>query len=96
MLRGGAAATYQLTLPSLASRILLLQYVSPFDHELLWEGHSTLIDELASANCKPDAIVLSVGGGGLLCGVYQGLKRHDWSEVRLCKELSAIPSFTSR
>lgn len=29
----------------------------------------------------PGAIVASVGGGGLLCGIYQGLARHGWDDV---------------
>lgn len=53
------------------------QYISPFDHPLLWEGHSTIIDELASTLADPPShIVASVGGGGLLCGVLEGLARH--------------------
>jgi cysteine synthase len=32
---------------------------------------------------RPDAIVLSVGGGGLLCGVITGLRRHGWDTVRV-------------
>lgn len=30
---------------------------------------------------KPGAVLLSVGGGGLLCGVVQGLKDVGWSDV---------------
>lgn len=30
---------------------------------------------------KPGAIVLSVGGGGLLNGVVEGLRRADWADV---------------
>ncbi|HEY9100582.1 pyridoxal-phosphate dependent enzyme [Chitinimonas sp.] len=56
-------------------------YIHPFDDPLLWEGHATLVDELASSGMQPDAIVLSVGGGGLLCGVIEGLHRNGWSEV---------------
>jgi L-serine/L-threonine ammonia-lyase len=56
-------------------------YVSPFDHPLIWEGHATLVDELVSEIEKPDAMVLSVGGGGLLCGVVEGLRRNDWQDV---------------
>lgn len=29
----------------------------------------------------PSCIVLSVGGGGLLCGVLLGLKRNGWESV---------------
>ena len=56
-------------------------FVHPFDDPLLWTGHATLVDELVRQTQKPDAIVLSVGGGGLLCGVGEGLKRNGWSDV---------------
>jgi L-serine/L-threonine ammonia-lyase len=56
-------------------------FLHPFDDPLLWEGHATLVDEVARAGVKPDAIVLSVGGGGLLCGVVEGLRRNGWSDV---------------
>lgn len=59
------------------------QYVHPFDDALIWQGHSSLVDELVSAAVKPDAIVLSVGGGGLLAGVAHGLARHGWKDVAL-------------
>ena len=59
------------------------QYVHPFDDALIWEGHASLVDELAAASLKPDAIVLSVGGGGLLAGVAQGLARRGWNDVAL-------------
>lgn len=56
-------------------------YISPFDHPLIWQGHATLIDEIAEDFGKPDAIVLSVGGGGLFCGVVEGLQWHGWHDV---------------
>ncbi|MHC4053301.1 pyridoxal-phosphate dependent enzyme [Bradyrhizobium sp. 25ACV] len=56
-------------------------YVSPFNDPLLWQGHSTLVDELAFQIERPDAVVLSVGGGGLLCGVLHGMHKHGWSDV---------------
>lgn len=56
-------------------------YVSPFDDPLLWEGHATMIDEAVAQCEKPDAIVLSVGGGGLLCGVLEGLHRNNWGDI---------------
>jgi L-serine/L-threonine ammonia-lyase len=56
-------------------------FIHPFDDPLLWEGHATMIDEVARAGVKPDAVVLSVGGGGLLCGVVEGLRRNGWSGV---------------
>ena len=48
--------------------------IHPFDDPLLWPGHGTLIDEVVAEKCLPDAVVLSVGGGGLLCGIAHGLK----------------------
>ncbi|XP_048467741.1 serine dehydratase-like [Rhincodon typus] len=57
-------------------------YVSPFNHPLIWEGHATVVKELwESLHCKPGAIILSVGGGGLLCGVVEGLKKVGWCDV---------------
>lgn len=56
-------------------------YLHPFDDPLLWEGHATIVDELAEEEVEPDAVVVSVGGGGLFCGVVQGLRRHGWSGV---------------
>lgn len=59
------------------------QYIPPYDDPLLWEGHSSIVDEIV--HDMPDepfgAIVGSVGGGGLLCGVYQGLQRHALQDV---------------
>ncbi|XP_018416079.1 PREDICTED: serine dehydratase-like [Nanorana parkeri] len=58
-------------------------YISPFNHPLLWEGHSSLVLELKAAlgNQKPGALVVSVGGGGLLAGIVEGLTRVGWSDV---------------
>jgi len=58
-------------------------YVSPFDDPLLWDGHSTIIDECKIQMKKPDHLVVSVGGGGLLCGIIEGLKRNHWSDVKI-------------
>ena len=56
-------------------------FLHPFDDPLLWQGHATVIDEVARAGLQPDAVVLSVGGGGLLCGVAQGLQRNGWGHI---------------
>ncbi|HDY87650.1 MAG TPA: pyridoxal-phosphate dependent enzyme [bacterium] len=56
-------------------------YIHPFDDPLIWNGHSTLIDEVKQSGLKPDAIVLSVGGGGLLCGVLQGMEKNGWNDI---------------
>ena len=31
--------------------------------------------------CKPDVVVASVGGGGLLCGVLEGMHEVGWQDV---------------
>lgn len=56
-------------------------FLHPFDDPLVWRGHSTMVDEIVRAGVRPEVIVLSVGGGGLLCGVVEGLQRHGWSDV---------------
>lgn len=56
-------------------------FLHPFDDPLLWQGHATLIDEVFCSGLKPDAVVLSVGGGGLLSGVVEGLHRNGWSDI---------------
>jgi L-serine/L-threonine ammonia-lyase len=56
-------------------------FLHPFDDPLLWQGHASMIDEMARHGHKPDAIVLSVGGGGLLCGVVEGLHRNGWQDI---------------
>ena len=69
-------------------------FIHPFDDPLLWEGHATLIDEVAHANVTPDAVVVSVGGGGLLSGVVAGLKRNGMNNVPVVAvETSGAASF---
>lgn len=58
-------------------------FIHPFNDPLLWQGHAGMIDEVAAAGLEPDAVVLSVGGGGLLCGVLEGLRRNGMRQVPL-------------
>ncbi|KAF5858925.1 hypothetical protein ETB97_003585 [Aspergillus alliaceus] len=61
-------------------------YVPPFDHPDIWKGAATMIPEIAAQlpprdtstgyNFPADAIVCSVGGGGLFNGVVEGLEDH--------------------
>jgi L-serine/L-threonine ammonia-lyase len=55
--------------------------IHPFDDPQVWRGHASLVHEIADAGIKPGAIVLSVGGGGLLCGVVEGLHAVGWTDV---------------
>ncbi|MGC6507693.1 MAG: pyridoxal-phosphate dependent enzyme [Myxococcota bacterium] len=58
-------------------------YIHPFDDPLIWTGHASIIDELQNHGTKPDLIVCSVGGGGLLCGIMEGLYRNNWHDVEI-------------
>lgn len=58
-------------------------YVHPFDDEIIWEGHSTIVDEIVEqlqekgvSLDKLKGIVCSVGGGGLFSGIIKGLEKH--------------------
>jgi L-serine/L-threonine ammonia-lyase len=54
-------------------------YVPPFDHQQIWNGHESMIDEIEEQMCAHggyDGIVCSVGGGGLFIGLMQGLEKH--------------------
>ena len=69
-------------------------YIHPFDDPAVWHGHSTLIDELIEEGVKPGMIVASVGGGGLLCGMVEGLQRVGWGDVPvLAVETEGAASF---
>lgn len=69
-------------------------YVSPFDDPLLWSGHSTIIDECVQQMEQPDTIVVSVGGGGLLLGILEGMKRNGWKGTRvITTETNGAASF---
>ena len=56
-------------------------FVPPFDHPLIWHGHSTMIDEIAEEDIKPGCVVVAVGGGGLASGVLEGMHRNGWQDV---------------
>ncbi|KZW00933.1 tryptophan synthase beta subunit-like PLP-dependent enzyme [Exidia glandulosa HHB12029] len=58
--------------------------VPAYDHEWLWEGHSSMIHEIQAqlpAGRVPDAVLCAVGGGGLLGGVLTGCAAVGWSKV---------------
>ena len=55
--------------------------IHPFDDPLLWQGHASIVTELKQQIEKPDVIVLSVGGGGLLSGVIKGLMTEGWGDI---------------
>ena len=68
----------------------------PFDHPDIWTGHASLIAEVAQAGLTPTQVVVSVGGGGLLAGVLQGMDAAGWSEVPvLAIETHGAESFSA-
>lgn len=67
-------------------------YVPPFDDPGVWKGHATMVPEILeqlkeaqrhyartgeSEDVRLDAVVCSVGGGGLFSGIMQGLASHS-------------------
>ncbi len=56
-------------------------YVHPFDDPELWEGHAEIVREAAAQGERPGAVVVAVGGGGLLCGVLTGMRSVGWDDV---------------
>ena len=57
-------------------------YIHPFDDAPIWAGHATMIDEVVrQCDVKPEAVIVCVGGGGLMCGIIEGLHRNEWADV---------------
>ncbi|OMP84906.1 Catabolic L-serine/threonine dehydratase [Diplodia seriata] len=60
-------------------------YVPPFDHPDIWAGNGSVVHEVAAQLAErgegrkaPDAVVCSVGGGGLLNGVCGAMDAVGW------------------
>ena len=71
-------------------------YIHPFDDPRVWRGHATMIHEIAKQGSKPDVMIVSVGGGGLLCGVLEGLHDVGWDDVPvLTTETAGAASFAT-
>lgn len=70
-------------------------YVSPYDNALLWTGHSTVVDEIFEElhPIVPSCIIASVGGGGLLCGILEGLHRRQSRTAVIAAETVGAASF---
>lgn len=70
------------------------RYVHPFDDPLVWQGHATMVAEMAATGIRPGSVVVSVGGGGLLCGLLQGMHQVGWDDVPvLAVETKGADSF---
>lgn len=70
--------------------------VHPFDHPAVWRGNATLVHELAEQLAEPPGtVVCSVGGGGLLAGVLEGLEDVGWSPNVLAVETHGTRSMAA-
>jgi len=58
------------------------ELIHPFENEITWKGHSTVVHEIAEVmDAPPDCFVTVCGGGGLLMGILIGLKDVGWDDV---------------
>lgn len=74
-------------------------FCHPYNNDLVWEGNSTMAHEIVkqfSGRGRPDAVVCSVGGGGMYNGIVQGFEHYGWTDVPIvavetegCATLSA-------
>ncbi|KAJ6546455.1 tryptophan synthase beta subunit-like PLP-dependent enzyme [Mycena vulgaris] len=56
--------------------------VPAYEDPVVWEGHSSMIQEASrQMPAKPSAIFCSVGGGGLLGGIITGCSKVGWDDV---------------
>ena len=58
-------------------------HIHPFEDPLLWKGYATILNEVKKKGISPDTVILSVGGGGLLCGVIEGLYINNFVNIPL-------------
>lgn len=71
-------------------------YVHPFDDPQVWAGHASMIAEVAAEGVRPAGVVVAVGGGGLLCGVLEGMHAQGWTDVPVVAvETEGADSFAS-
>ncbi|KAF8841174.1 tryptophan synthase beta subunit-like PLP-dependent enzyme [Paxillus ammoniavirescens] len=69
--------------------------LSSYDDPSLWKGHSSMVTEMKSQLLqKPDAILCSVGGGGLIGGIILGCQTVGWGngyeDSKACHEVPIV------
>ncbi|MFH1116950.1 MAG: pyridoxal-phosphate dependent enzyme [Pseudomonadota bacterium] len=71
-------------------------YIHPFDDPRVWKGHASIIHEIAQVGTTPGAVVVSVGGGGLMCGLLEGMHDVGWTDIPiLAVETEGTASFAA-
>lgn len=51
-----------------------LHFIHPFDDELIMAGQGTIALEIAEDGIEPEAVIVPIGGGGLISGVSVAIK----------------------
>ena len=74
-------------------------YCHPFNNPLIWNGHSSLVDEVSQQLDSKDrkllkGMVCSFGGGGLYNGIYQGMVKNQIRGDILLIETLQAPTLT--
>ncbi|EMG51060.1 CHA1 Catabolic L-serine/threonine dehydratase [Candida maltosa Xu316] len=74
-------------------------YCHPFNNPIIWEGHSSLVDEVTTQLGKQEkqhlkGMVCSFGGGGLYNGIYEGMKNNNVEGEILLLETAQAPTLT--
>jgi L-serine/L-threonine ammonia-lyase len=109
-----------------AARGEAVVYVPPFDAQEIWDGNAGITREIVrqlpeterhypvsagTGNANVDAIMCSVGGGGLFCGIMQGVEEMEMRDTTVIavetegadslsqavarRELVTLPAITS-
>jgi L-serine/L-threonine ammonia-lyase len=72
------------------------EFVPAFDHPVLWQGHSTMVDEILEDCPQVDALVTSVGGGGLLAGLdHPAIAQAHDVVIVVCGGVSITPALVA-
>jgi L-serine/L-threonine ammonia-lyase len=66
-------------------------YIPPFDHPIIWEGASSLCEEMyeqMESEGGFDGVICSIGGGSLLTGIMTAIGRHSRSDTEAPRVLA--------
>lgn len=74
--------------------------IQPSDHRLVWMGYSAIVKEIAAdlgPGVIPSLIIASCGGGGMVCGLVEGIRNEGWQRQTkiLVMETTSTGSFNA-